>query len=304
MRPIQFAMLASGSRGNSALIHAGGAGLLVDIGLGPRRLAKRLASVGFTWHRVACVLLTHTHGDHVHEATLQWMARHGVVLVCHEGHRALLRRLAGFRALESRGLIRCYEEQPFLAPNGLRVEPVSLVHDGGPTYGFRIEGCVERRGRRIALGYIADTGTWTARMAEAVADVDLLALEFNHDEQLQRHSGRPPALIARVLGDRGHLSNTQAAELVGAVLQLSKPRTLRQLVLLHLSRDCNAPELALNAARAAVRSSGRRIAVHAAEQEWAFPDVPVPLPRRPESSKPAGTGEDGGRPVLAACHTG
>ena len=40
--PIQFSVLASGSRGNSTLIRAGHAGLLIDFGLGPRTLAARL----------------------------------------------------------------------------------------------------------------------------------------------------------------------------------------------------------------------------------------------------------------------
>ena len=51
----------------------------------------------------------------------------------------------------------------------------------------------------------------------ALADVDILALEFNHDVFLEKSSGRSPALIFRVLGDRGHLSNVQAAELLREV---------------------------------------------------------------------------------------
>ena len=51
-------------------------------------------------------------------------------------------------------------------------------------------------------------------MAEAMVDVDLLGVEFNHDVELQRRSGRSPALIARNLGDRGHLSNRQGADLL------------------------------------------------------------------------------------------
>jgi phosphoribosyl 1,2-cyclic phosphodiesterase len=280
MTPIQFAVLASGSRGNAALIHAGGAGLLVDAGLAPRKIAKRLASVGSSWDRIACVLLTHTHGDHVNNASLHWMTRQKIALICHEGHRASLARFPGFGALESAGLIRSYEESPFLSPTGLRVEPVRLRHDGGPTYGFRLEGKAERRGPWVSLGYVADTGSWSVEMAEALADVDLLAIEFNHDVVLQRNSGRAPALIARVLGDRGHLSNGQAADFVTAVLERSSTGSLRHIVLLHLSQQCNRPELALRAAEGAVRSAGRRATVLAAQQSTAHPDVRVPPKRR------------------------
>src|SRR5262249_58433243 len=81
-------------------------------------------------------------------------------------------------------------------------------------------------------------------LADALADVDLLALEFNHDVGLERSSGRSPYLIARVLGEEGHLSNEQAANLLREVLRRSPPGRLRQLVQLHLSRECNRPHLA------------------------------------------------------------
>ncbi len=98
-------------------------------------------------------------------------------------------------------------------------------------------------GRSLALGYLADLGTWSEELASAVADVELLALEFNHDEVLERTSGRGASLIARVLGDEGHLSNNQATEFVRAVIARSSEPRLRHLVQLHLSRECNRPEL-------------------------------------------------------------
>jgi phosphoribosyl 1,2-cyclic phosphodiesterase len=277
---VQFAVLASGSQGNATLIQVGGAGVLLDLGIGPRTLAQRLESVGSCWERIVAALLTHTHGDHIDDATLRAMTRRRVVLYCHEGHRAGLNSLAGFRALEAAALVRCYGDDPFLTPNGLRVEPVALRHDSGPTFGFRVEATQGRAGRPVALGYLADTGCWSDALAEAMADVDLLGVEFNHDVEMQRRSGRSPALIARVLGDRGHLSNAQGADFVAAVLARSRPGTVRHLVLLHLSQQCNLPHLALAVARAAIRGTGRRVALHAAEQATAHPNVWIVPARR------------------------
>jgi phosphoribosyl 1,2-cyclic phosphodiesterase len=284
---VQFAVLASGSSANATLIQAGGVGVLLDLGLGPRALAQRLESVGSSWGRIAAALLTHTHGDHVDDATLHAMARRGVTLYCHEGHRAGLERLPGFRALDASDLVRHFADGPFLTPTGLRIEPLPLRHDSGPTFGFRVEVSARgRSGRPVALGYLADTGCWSDALAEAMADVDLLGVEFNHDVEMQRRSGRSPALIARVLGDRGHLSNAQGAGLVEAVLARSRPGTVRHLVLLHLSRQCNLPGLALTVARAAIRGTGRRVALHAAEQAIAHPNVWVaPTRRRPAAGR-------------------
>jgi phosphoribosyl 1,2-cyclic phosphodiesterase len=280
LQSVQFAVLASGSRGNATLIQAGGAGVLLDVGIGPRVLADRLKSVGASWQQIGVALLTHTHGDHYDDATLRVMARKRVVLYCHEGHRAEMRLLPGFRALEAAALVRSYCERPFLTPTGLRVEPVPLSHDSEPTFGFRIEARGGRTARPVALGYVADTGSWSEAMVEALADVDVLGVEFNHDVEMQRASGRPPALIARILGDWGHLSNVQGAGFLAAVLARSRPGAVRHVVLLHLSQQCNLPKLALRVARAAIRPTGRRVAVHAALQAMAHPNLWLAPARR------------------------
>jgi phosphoribosyl 1,2-cyclic phosphodiesterase len=285
--PVQFAVLASGSRGNASLIRSGGDGLLLDLGLGPRAMAQRLESVGAAWSSVGSALLTHTHGDHIDNLTLLVLARKKIVLYCHEGHRVEMGRHPGFQALDAEGLVRHYDERPFLTPAGMRVEPLELRHDGGPTFGFRVEARAGRSGRPVAIGYLADTGSWTEEMAGALAEVDLLGVEFNHDVEMQRTSRRHPALIARNLGDWGHLSNEQGAGLVSAVLDRSGPRSVRHLVLLHLSQQCNRPGLAVGVARAVLHEKGRRVAVHAAQQAPAHPNLWVEAVRRgPQAGGP------------------
>lgn len=273
--PTQFAVLASGSRGNSVLVSAdGAAGVLIDLGLGPRKLTERLLAVGSRIDRVASVLLTHTHGDHVDGFSLRLLARKRITLACHEDHRRKLRRFDAFHELERKGLVTDYDERPFLASNGARIEPIELRHDGGPTFGFRVESRPTRsRGAGFVVGYVADTGSWRRETAEALTNVDVMGVEFNHDVEMQRRSGRPAVLIARNLGDAGHLSNQQGADLVRLALTESRPGVRRHVVLVHLSEDCNRPELAVTAALAAVRSSGRTASVYAALQEPAHPDL-------------------------------
>jgi phosphoribosyl 1,2-cyclic phosphodiesterase len=278
--PVQFAVLASGSKGNATLVRGRGAGVLIDVGMGPRTLVERLESVGASWSAVGAVALTHTHGDHVDTGTFAELARRRVMVYCHEGHRAGLAGDPGFQSLEAAGLVSCYDERPFLSGTGIRLEPIRLRHDGGPTFGFRIEVSAERRGRVVSLGYLADTGSWSEQMVETLVDVDALGVEFNHDVTMQRASGRPRLLIARNLGDQGHLSNGQGAELVAAVLARSRRGALRYLVLLHLSRQCNRPGLALDAARTVVRDAGCRVVVHAARQDPAHPNLWITPGRR------------------------
>jgi phosphoribosyl 1,2-cyclic phosphodiesterase len=257
---------------------------LLDFGIGPRSIAERLESVGASWDLVAAALLTHTHGDHVDNNTLLRMARQKVVLYCHEGHRAELVCLDGFRELEKARLVRHYDERPFLSPNGLSIEPLPLRHDGGPTYGFRIEAKPGRGKPAVAIGYMADTGSWSVEMADQLAEVDLLGVEFNHDVEMQRRSPRSYDLIERNLGDWGHLSNAQGAAFVKAVLDRSGRSAVRHVVLLHLSQQCNIPALAVHEARQAVRGTGRRVNVQAALQSPAHPNLWLTSARRRAAS--------------------
>jgi phosphoribosyl 1,2-cyclic phosphodiesterase len=277
---LSFTVLASGSAGNASLLLCDDFGVLLDAGLGPRLLAARLKAVGLSWSAVHAVLLTHTHSDHWKNLTLAHLLRRQIPLYCHDGHHdSLLAYGSAFAALRDAGLVRRYEpgEEITLASD-LRCRAFPLAHDGGATFGFRFElGAA-------ALGYAADLGSWDAEVAEALADVDLLALEFNHDVELEYASGRSPYLIARVLGKYGHLSNDQAAGLLREVLRRSQPGRLRHLVQLHLSRECNHPSLAAAAAYA-VLGDASRIELHTARQD--VPSPPLSLTQSSRSRPPA-----------------
>jgi hypothetical protein len=103
-------------------------------------------------------------------------------------------------------------------------------------------------------------------LAEAFADVDVLALEFNHDVDMELGSGRSAALIDRVLGNHGHLSNEQATELLAEVLRRSAGPRLQHLVQLHLSQQCNRPALARQAVRRIIDGLNHKVRLHTAEQ--------------------------------------
>ena len=272
---MRFTVLASGSAGNASLLQVDGFGLLLDIGLAPRLLAHRLRSVGAAWDDVDAALLTHTHADHWKNATLAHLRRLRIPLYCHaEHHNVLSFYGVAFGILRAEGLVRGYEvaKELYLGP-GLRCIPLPLQHDSGVTFGFRFEICSLLLGRSSSLGYAADLGSWDDGLAEALAGVEVLALEFNHDVRLERNSGRSPGLIQRVLGDHGHLSNEQAGELLKEVLRRSPEASLRHLVQLHLSRECNRPDLAAAAAHKILADTRHSLQLHTTCQSMARPTV-------------------------------
>ncbi len=271
----QLTILASGSSGNASLLELDDFGLLIDGGLGPKQLATRLRLVGRSWDDVHAMILTHTHGDHWSLRTLQQMAHRRRPVYMHAGHqRNLQTSCPAIALLRAANVLRTYDHDQWLTLGpGLRCLPSEVQHDGGPTFGFRFEAGGDLFHKAWAAAYFCDLGCVDARVAELAADVDVLALEFNHDVELQKNSGRHPMLIARCLGDEGHLSNEQAAALLQHVLNHSRRGRLRHLVQLHLSRQCNRPSLARQAALAVIEPLAAEVAVHTASQHEPTPTL-------------------------------
>lgn len=274
---LRFTVLASGSRGNASLIQGESGGVLLDLGVGPRDLRKRLGVIGADWSAINAAILTHTHSDHWNDRTLAQLRRLRIPLYCHaQHHAALLTYGQEFQRLVADGLVRPFEAQEELElAAGLRCRALPVRHDSGATFGFRFEAGVGLFQTPVVLGYAADLGCWNAELAQALADADVLAVEFNHDVDMQYASGRSPMLIRRVLSEHGHLSNAQAGALVEHVLAISDPGRLQHVVQLHLSRDCNRPALAQEAAQAAIGQ--RRVQIHTARQDQPLPTLRVGL---------------------------
>jgi phosphoribosyl 1,2-cyclic phosphodiesterase len=250
---IRFCVLGSGSGGNAALLVTPHAQVLVDIGFTPAELSVRLAVAGSAWGRIGAVLLTHTHTDHVKTSVLGELARRSIPLYCHAEHLTQLAGGRNFEQLSAAGLLHPFHGAgSFELAEGLRAWPLRLPHDRPPTFGYRFEaGGTDGRVRRLA--YVADCGHWPKGLTEELRGLDLLALEFNHDEEMEWASGRPDFLIERVLGPHGHLSNRQAAAALEEIIRADGNGGPRRLVQLHLSEDCNEPGLAHQAAQAVLK---------------------------------------------------
>jgi phosphoribosyl 1,2-cyclic phosphodiesterase len=286
---LRFIVLASGSGGNASLVETSAFCMLLDAGLGPQVLDDRLARVARARGAIRAVLLTHTHSDHWNDRTLGQLQQQGVTLFCSQEHVPALRRygnaLAGF---QSTGRLCTYTAGTAFEPApGLKCRAFAVRHDSGPTFGFRIEGPGDLFGEASVLAYASDLGCWDEAVARELCDADILAMEFNHDVEMEASSGRGAHLIARVLGDEGHLSNPQAADLLRAAVAISTPGRLRHLVQLHLSRQCNRHYLARAAAETVLRELAPHVRLHTARQDRPGPvlelDTPI-NPRRPARS--------------------
>jgi phosphoribosyl 1,2-cyclic phosphodiesterase len=101
-----------------------------------------------------------------------------------------------------------------------------------------------------------------------LAGCDILVLEANHDEVLLHESPYPASVKRRITSSHGHLSNQAAAQLV---CELLHPR-LACVVLAHLSKEANRPDLARRVVGTALSAAG-----WLGHLEVATQDHPTPL---------------------------
>ena len=110
---------------------------------------------------------------------------------------------------------------------------------------------------------LTDTGFVTDAAREALAGVDTLLLEANHDVETLQYGPYPYFLKRRILGDEGHLSNDAAAEFARLAVQSGT----RDILLAHLSKENNTPELAEYAVARALQSAGLSVRLGVAPRD-------------------------------------
>lgn len=260
---MRLSVLASGSKGNATYVEGGGVRLLIDAGISCRDLEKRLAAVGADPDGLDAILITHEHVDHV-RGLARFAERHGTPIFANEGTAAVVERQCRLDGREPPPFTLFESRVPF-ALGGLTVTPVRTSHDTAEPVAYTLDDGAAR------LGYFTDLGFVSDEVAAALAACDALVLESNHDRTMLRCSGRPFALISRIAGDSGHLSNDQACEAVARCASSS----LRALVLAHLSEECNQPDVARACMARALKARGLAPLLAVAEQSVPLPFLEV-----------------------------
>lgn len=246
---MRISVLASSSRGNASVISAGNTVLMVDVGICARRITQGLAACGLQPAAVQGIFITHEHIDHT-RGLAQFAGKRELPVYCSRYLRDDLRAAAPSVPL-------IYVEPGSTVQVGeIAVTPFAVSHDAADPLGFVFEH------EGVRLGYLTDSGKVTRRMESVLEGVHALYIESNYDEGMLHHSGRPHYLISRIEGPFGHLSNTQAGELVQ---RLAHPG-LRHVILGHLSPECNTPALATCHMEGVLRQCSPTTQLHTARQ--------------------------------------
>lgn len=237
--------LFSGSQGNSYYIGANGKGILVDIGRTAKQMESALLSNEIDIKSIEGIFVTHEHSDHIK----------GLRVFANRYNLKVFASGGTLKALEQAGELKGSFIQPIViescgvAVADMQILPFATSHDSAESVGYTIN---MPDGRRVAVA--TDTGYLSKEAKATIMGSDVVVLESNHDVKMLLNGPYPYYLKRRILSDTGHLSNDACGEVLP---ELIKNGTTR-LVLAHLSRENNVPEVALQNALCALQMAGMK----------------------------------------------
>ena len=237
---MKITTFASGSSGNCALIEDGSIRFLIDAGISLRRIKTALSAHGLFWDDLRGVFITHEHSDHI--AAIPMLVKYTSLPIFAPRSTAnyLRRTVVGIED-------RLCEISPFesFSLGEVRITPFPTPHDTPGSVGYRIDG-------GVSFGFCTDTGHVSEAMLRYLPGCAAAVIEANHDPELLRAGPYPLPLKRRILSENGHLSNGDCALFACRLAESGA----KHIVLGHLSRENNRPDLAFHAVRGALDRAG------------------------------------------------
>ena len=234
---MRLASIASGSSGNCIYVGSESTHILVDTGTSKKKIEEGLNALQLSLKDVDAVFVTHEHSDHIaglHTILKKYdipvYATAGTIQGIHDSDKKHEMDEAEFHII-------CADEK--LTVGDMSIAPMRISHDANEPVAYRFRYGEHR------VGIATDLGRYNEYTVECLQNMDALLLEANHDVHMLQVGPYPYQLKRRILGDRGHLSNEKAGELLCRLLN----DHMKAIILGHLSEQNNLPELAYETVR-------------------------------------------------------
>ena len=239
---MRFCPLCSGSSGNATYIEAGGTRILIDAGLSCKRITELLERIGTDPRTLSAILLTHEHVDHVRGVNVL-SKKYDLPVYANAETWSMLKEPLKDVAPKN---VCVFESDRDFYLAGVRVLPFTVPHDAVHCVGYTISA----GGHKV--GVCTDLGHVDARILSILSGCELLLFEANHDVDMLMAGSYPYQLKKRILSGSGHMNNDDC----GKALVKLYGTGVKNVILGHLSRENNYPELAMVAVRAALEEAG------------------------------------------------
>lgn len=262
---MKVTVLASGSKGNCTYIETPKTKILVDAGISMLQIRQRLKTQNIELNKIDAVFITHEHADHVLYLASILCKTEAKLYIDKISYDVINRKtnnsLLPYPVVFIKDDCKYNFEDVF-------VVPIHLSHDAYASHGFLVKEESEEHNK--TLGIITDTGLIPEKYFPILKSINTLMIESNHDVEMLMASSRPWILIQRILSRKGHLSNETCVEYLSKI----KSSDTKNIILVHLSEECNDPNLAVNEV---YKTFGERpsFKLLVAEQYVALPTIEV-----------------------------
>lgn len=241
---IKFFSLSSGSNGNCYYIGNENTAFLIDSGIGPRTVKKRLLEHNIDISSIEFVLVTHDHIDHIKGVGIlaqKYSLPVYATSVLHQSldnHPCTRCKLTGSVRRSEPGVVSTYKEVEFI--------PFVVPHDATETVGYFINF------NGIKFTFLTDLGEVTDDVIKYCRMSNVIIFESNYDLDMLINGSYSPELKVRIMQECGHLSNEQTASAIKRIYH----KDLSHIFLCHLSENNNTPAKAFNQVAEALYSIG------------------------------------------------
>ncbi len=247
---MRVCVLGSGSNGNSTFVEHQSTRLLIDAGLRAKELVERLKRIHVDPSTLDGIFVSHEHHDHI--AGAGPLSRKFKIPI-YISPRALGHASSALQHLTH---FPIGADLP-LQVGSITVTPFATPHDSVDPLAFALRGGSSR------ICVVSDIGFIPESMRPRLRNSDLLVIESNHDLEMLRTGPYPWSLKQRVMSNFGHLSNEALAYFFGEHMD----GTQRRIMLIHLSRQNNHPQIAYVSANRALEKKCKNVELHISLQD-------------------------------------
>jgi len=223
---LSIASLNSGSNGNCYYIDNGEEAVFIDAGISCKETELRMKRLGLAMNRVKAIFITHEHSDHILGVN-QLVSKYKIPVYVSQSTL----KEAGFWKIR-KFVFHFTAQQPVII-GGLRITAFQKKHDACDPHSFVVSAA------KTNIGVFTDIGQPCDQLVHYFKQCHAAFLESNYDEEMLDKGRYPAFLKNRIRGGQGHLSNRQALDLY----QKHRPAFMSHLLLSHLSKENNSPEL-------------------------------------------------------------
>ena len=234
---MKVTVLASGSKGNCTYIETPKTKILIDAGISMLQIRSRLKTNNIELNKIDAIFITHEHADHVLYLASILCKTEAKLYIDKISYDVINKKTNNSLVQYPVVFIKDDCKYNF---DDIFVVPIHLSHDAYASHGFLVKEDDEKNNK--SFGLITDTGIIPEKYFPILSSINTLMIESNHDVDMLMSSNRPWILIQRILSRKGHLSNETCVSYLSKIIS----NDTKNIILVHLSEECNDPNLALN----------------------------------------------------------